>query len=242
MREPNTIERAYIWCSFAGLGLLFAGLVVAGLFPPPSPNRTADEFAEFYRDNTNSFRVGTQLMGFGGALIVLWMAVIARRLHAIEGHGPATAYAFLGLGSLLMFQIVMPIAIGQVVAFRPERPASDTEALNDLFFLQLISPAYLFFVQLAATGIAILADRSAQPAFPRWVGYVNLWAAAGSFSGVMAIFFKTGPWAWNGLFAFWIPAVVFGVWVIAMGVPLLIRQIPAFPLTAPPVGAERSTA
>jgi hypothetical protein len=226
MREPSAVERGYIWCSFVGLGLLFAGLVVAGLFPPPSPSRTAEEFATFYQDNTNAFRVGTVLMGFGGALITLWMAVIARRLHAIDGHGPATAYAFLGLGMLLMFQIVMPITMGQVVAFRPDRPPADTEALNDLFFIQLISPAYLFVVQLAMTGIAILADTSERVAFPRWVGYVNLWAAVGSFSGVLAIFFKTGPWAWNGLFAFWIPAVVFGVWVIAMGVPLLARLSP----------------
>lgn len=225
MREPNAVERAYVWCAFVGLGLLFAGLVVAGLFPPPSPHRSAEQFSDFYRHNTNSFRIGTQLMGFGGALIVLWMAVVARRLYSIDGHGPATCYAFLGFGALLMFQIVMPITMGQVVAFRPDRPASDTEALNDLFFIQLISPAYLFFVQLAATGFAILFDRSKQVAFPRWVGYVNLWAAAGSFSGVMAIFFKTGPWAWNGLFAFWIPAVVFGVWVIAMGACLLMPSL-----------------
>lgn len=102
MREPTAVERAYIWVSFAGLLLLFAGLVVAGLFPPPSPNDSSEKFAEFYRDNTNSFRIGTQLMGFGGALIVLWMAVIARRLHGIDGHGPTTAYASSASGRYLL--------------------------------------------------------------------------------------------------------------------------------------------
>jgi uncharacterized protein (DUF983 family) len=42
--------------------------------------------------------------------------------------------------------------------------------------------------------------------------------------GVMCLLFKTGPFAWNGLFVFWIPLAVFGSWFVVMSL-LLLRAI-----------------
>lgn len=220
----------------SGVLLAFIGLAVAGLLPPPSPNQSPQETAAFFQNNTNAFRVGTVLLGFGAALIALWTAVVARRVHEISGHGPVAAYCFLGLGMLLMLEIVLPVGLGQVVAFRVDRPASDTELLSDLFFILLISPSYLLVVQAAVMAAAILADRSAIPAFPRWTGYACLWVAAGSFTSVLIIFFKTGPFAWAGLFGFWIPFGMFGVWIGALSAGVLMH--PAGRLRAEAASAE----
>lgn len=215
-RGTGSVERAFVWCGIAGLVLIGIGLGVAHLLPPPSPSRTADQVAAFYQHHTNSFRVGTVIMGFGATMLAPWLAAVARRLYGIPVHGPTTTYCFIGLGMMWVFQIVLPIGLGQVVAFRPDRPATDTEALNDLFFILFISPAYVFVVQMALTGYAILADRRECPAFPHWLGYVSLWAALGTVAGVVTIFFKDGPWAWNGAFGWWIPVVTFGIWIAAM--------------------------
>jgi len=32
----------------------------------------------------------------------------------------------------------------------------------------------------------------------------------------MVICFKTGPFAWNGIIAFWIPLAIFGTWFFVM--------------------------
>jgi hypothetical protein len=38
-------------------------------------------------------------------------------------------------------------------------------------------------------------DRSAQPVWPRWVGYLNLWIGMSAAGGAIAVFFKNGRFA-----------------------------------------------
>jgi hypothetical protein len=39
----------------------------------------------------------------------------------------------------------------------------------------------------------------------------NIWAPITFTPGVILQFFKSRPFAWNGIFVFWIPAIVFGI-------------------------------
>ena len=73
---------------------------------------------------------------------------------------------------------------------------------------------------------ATLGDQRSVPVFARWVGYLNLWMAVLLAPGVLVLFFKTGPFAWNGLFAFWFPLVLFLTWLAIMCV-LLLRALNA---------------
>ena len=59
------------------------------------------------------------------------------------------------------------------------------------------------------------------PIFPRWLAFYNLWSALLMAPGSLIPFFKTGPFAWDGLFAFWLPATVFGIWFVVMQVMVL---------------------
>ncbi|MFL0294754.1 hypothetical protein ACJH6J_27450, partial [Mycobacterium sp. SMC-18] len=40
----------------------------------------------------------------------------------------------------------------------------------------------------------------------------------------IALFFHDGPFAWNGLFTWYVPVVVFGIWIIALSI-LMLRAI-----------------
>jgi hypothetical protein len=39
--------------------------------------------------------------------------------------------------------------------------------------------------------------------------------------GTIAVFFKDGPFAWNGLFTWYLPLTVFAIWMIAMSALML---------------------
>ncbi|MHB8691243.1 MAG: hypothetical protein ACYDHH_08350 [Solirubrobacteraceae bacterium] len=75
--------------------------------------------------------------------------------------------------------------------------------------------------QWLATAIVILQDKRAEPIFPRWAGYLNLWVALGSIPSTLLQFVHRGPFAWNGIFSFWFGAAAFGIWILVMSVLMI---------------------
>ena len=69
--------------------------------------------------------------------------------------------------------------------------------------------------------MTILSDPRPKPLFSRWLAYVDTWAAILFTPAIALPFFKSGPFAWNGLFVFWMPAVVFGAAFIVNTIWLL---------------------
>ena len=128
----------------------------------------------------------------------------------------------LGAGIAAWGFLLVPVIMLSVAAFRPERSAETTQTLHDPGWMLLIMPFVPFTVQNACLGWAILQDTGAPAALPRWLGYFNLWVAL-SFvpAGVLALF-KTGPLAYDGVFAFWIPFALFFSWLLV--VPLALHR------------------
>jgi hypothetical protein len=56
---------------------------------------------------------------------------------------------------------------------------------------------------------------------PRWVGYTSIWVGVLSLPGVVIPFFKSGPFAWNGIFAFWLPAILFGMMLTVLTLTMI---------------------
>ena len=59
-----------------------------------------------------------------------------------------------------------------------------------------------------------------QVVFPRWVGYFNIFVATAFLPGALIYYFKSGPFGWNGIFAFWLALFVFCLWYVVMFVVL----------------------
>jgi hypothetical protein len=219
-----TKERGFVLCGLAALVLMFAGLVVAQWLPPPRPTESAHQIAATYRAHADTIRVGILLGTLGAGLLGPFMAMISVQLRRIEGRSAASAYCQMTLGGLLILELIYPLMILATAAFRPDRPESAIQTLNDLGWLLLVGVVSTGVVELTVIGFAILGDGGDNRVFPRWGSALNFLAALALAGGALSIFFTTGPFAWNGLVAYWIPVFAFAFWILGMTF-LLLRAI-----------------
>ena len=217
-----------VWAGLMAPVLLFLGLwPAAGFFPPHLPTASAEAIAAIYQQNATGIRIGMFLMMIGGALLAPIVAVISAQMRRIENSKtPVLSYLQLATGAPIALIIIVGAMIWSLASFRPDRPPEMTLMLNDLGWIFFVMPFTLGSIQNLAIGFAILFDRNPRPVFDRWVGYFNLWMAVFIVPAGFVVMFKTGPFAWNGLLAFWVPASVFFLWFFVMGISLFkaIRQ------------------
>lgn len=180
--------------------------------PPLPPTLPAEQVAAHFRDHSVGIRLGMVLFMFSGTLLVPITAIFALLIKRIEGKASILTYSQLITGTVALVLFIPPVICWTAAAYRPERALEDIVLLNDLgwlFFIMIVPPGIL---QVALIGIAILQDKRPEPLFPRWLAYLNLWVGVLFIPGGVVSLFKTGPFAWDGLIAFWIPVVVFGAW------------------------------
>ena len=208
-------QRFALYCGLAFPIVFFAGMLIGGLFPLPHPEDSLDEVRAFYADDPDRMRIGCFIMIASAPLQAALVALIGLHMRRIEGRHSVLAYTQILLGGVAVLAVLIPVMFFINLAFRPEE--RDAETL--LFFHD---QAWLIFVGMwsAATmqsiciGICVLRDRRSTPILPRYYGYFNFWVATLFVPGGLIYFFKDGPFAWNGVIAFWIPATVFGAWFI----------------------------
>ena len=200
------------------------GLLVSGFVPPPSPALSALEIAEHYRANANAIRGGMVLGLLGMAGWAAFVGVISAQMRRMRTGSDLPALLQLGSGSIGVLTVMLPIMIFATAAFRPERDPALTQLLNDLGWLIIIPAFPTFIAQFGAIAMGALLDRSAVPVFPRWTAYFNLWVAFLFTPGALGYFFRTGPFAWDGLFDFWLAGGAFFAWLMVM-TPIVLRAI-----------------
>lgn len=213
-------SRSQMICIWSGpVGFLLFGLGVwplAHFLPPLSPAAGADEIAAIYDANVIGIRLGSMLIMFGAALFAPYFSVISVMMKRMEGEISPYATTQTMSATLVVAAFFVAPLIFTVAAFRPERAPEAIQLLNDFGWIMLVTPVAPAFVQTLAIGFAILGDRNGERVLPRWSGYFSLWVAVLFLPGALAAMFRTGPFAWNGLLAFWLPAVAVGLWAYIM--------------------------
>jgi hypothetical protein len=216
------------WCAIAFAVIFTIGLwPLAGMMPPIAPSLTEAELADFYASNTLSIRFGVLVMMSSIGLMLPLVAVIAVQMKRIEGEHSVLTYGQISSGSLNALIFVVATTCWTVAAFRPDRDPQLVMLLNDFGWIVFLMTFTTFITQNFCIGFCVLSDKREEPIFPRWFGFYNFWVAVSFIPGGLLTFFKTGPFAWNGLFVWWIPFLMFFGWYIVTFVMVrkaVIRQ------------------
>ena len=214
----NRIQLLCAWSGPATVVVVSIGFLMAGVLPIPlGPNSTTDEVVDFYSHDTR-VAAGLVIATLGVCLVFPLIALIGVFMTRMEGRTPILTFLQLITGAATGVFLVMPLLLMTVIPFRPDRTPELTVTLNDIAWLLFITPIGPFMIQNIAIGTAILNDR--RGLLPRWVGYLNYWVAFLFVPDVLAFFFHSGPFAWRGIFVFWLAFVAYAVFLIAMGLVL----------------------
>lgn len=213
----TSIQKACIWVALFGAALIGVAFVIMGFIPAPPPSASAAEIAAMFRANAFGMVVGATLLTGAFAMMIPLYAVISGHIETMEiasGSPRAPlAKAQLALG---VIAVCVPGVVGSAcwmaAGYRPERPDEIILLLNDLGWMIIFAAVIAGLLQVFMLGIAIFADRSASPVFPRWFGYFNVWIGVAFLPGGLLALFRTGPFAWNGLFCYWLGLSAFGLW------------------------------
>jgi len=208
--------RNELLCAWSGVVFLILFTLgfwpLAHFIPPPLPSASAAEIAAMYQQHGVKIRLGLILMVVSWSLIIPFAAAISIQINRMHGGPSVLSYTQLASASSNAVLTIIPELLWATASFRPEENAELVRVLNDMGWITFLWPVGTFVVQVVATGLATLSDKNEQPIFPRWFGFFCLWCALLFLPGVMLIFFKTGPFAWNGLLVFWLGVVAFFGW------------------------------
>jgi hypothetical protein len=214
----NMNKTSQLICAHSGLAfavLMGIGIfAIAGWLPVHQPGWTAEEIVRIFSEDRVRIRIGISVLALCSVLWWSFAAVVATQMKRIEGPHHPLAYTQLACAAGTVLAVLLPSYVWLAMAFRPDAPAPETmQLLNDLAWLSFVGMYPPALLQNIVIGACVLSDRRKDPVFPRWIGFVNFWIAICYTVGALIPFFKTGPFAWNGLFGFWVAAVCFFGWI-----------------------------
>jgi hypothetical protein len=194
---------------------------------PPSPKLTPDQVAAFYATDNLAKRLAAMITSWCSAFAVpiqIVAAIQVARLEKLKGSNmPVWGIATFAAGILMSIFLVLPPLFWGVAAYTPGRPAEVTTLMHELGMLTLTTTDqfYIFgMVAITYVSLAISSHDKLSP-YPRWMGYFTIWAAIAFEVGAFAFIPKSGPFSWNGVVVFWMPFVVYGLWITVLCVMLL---------------------
>ena len=209
-------QRICLWLvPIVGVVMLIA-FSISGFVPPLPPTLTAQEVADFYRDNIAQIRAGMITVNLFGIMFIPFFMVIVVQMQRMTHASRALAYAYLSAAASAASIFLLADLAWSIAAFRPERDPQLTMVLNDLAWMAFVSPVGFVMAQNFFLALGIYLDARPQPIFPRWVGHFNILTALLMMPGAFALMFREGPLAWDGSLAFGLRFGTFIVYIAVM--------------------------
>jgi len=210
-----TAQRIGLYCNWIFVALTAIGWLGIAHFYMPAPAdlslaETKEWFSETYRFRT---LIGCSIFYVATGFLVPGSLQFTIMLAKIEGRWPIWSLT-TGVCGIFISLIVFFNACAWIVAsYRVETSADVIQSWSDWAWMAFLLGWIYLTVEMLATAFVELMDRSAQPLVPRWLTWSTI---AGAISLVTAggpAFFKSGPFAYHGLFAFYIPVGIWGGYI-----------------------------
>jgi hypothetical protein len=199
----------------AATGIVFVVLSLVGfiVFPtPPDLNSPAQDWASYFLGHHDGVRASIVLLAVAMFFFIWFLGTLTSVLRIATGTPRLPSIAFAG-GILGAACLLVGLSAEAVAAFRPQGvDPLITRAMNDIFVMVGVAAIPAFVAFFAATAVVILRTG----AFPAWVGWLLVIAAAVQPLTFGALFTKSGAFAGDGALGFFVPLIVAFVAIFAL--------------------------
>ena len=183
---------------------------------PFSPAASAQDLAQLYVKHLWDLRLGWALSLVFISLYMPWSAQISMLMKEIEKHSRVLTWTQLISGALTVYVVSWGMLCWGVATYRPERSAEITQMLNDIGWLSLETQWMITTVQMCAVAIVGLCDKRPNPTFPKWCCWLSIFCGWTFAPASLTFYFKSGPFAWNGVLSYYIPYAAWLVWALVL--------------------------
>lgn len=213
------------WCGVISIVLLIVGMgPVAHLSPPPSPMITAADITTHIQQYAPDMQLGMFLVNIAVALSIAMVVGISMEIRRIEASPtPVLSYIHMMSGTVASLFLMLPAMTMSVAAYRLDRAPETLLLLHDLSTFFTFLPFSVATLEALVVAVAIFADRSARPVFPRWLGYYTVVTGLSYMPMGLIGFAKDGWLASNGLLGWIVPTALVAPWYLMMGIFLIAR-------------------
>lgn len=222
-------QKVLIWWTWVWGAIFFLDLrFLLHMLPPPTARWSAAEIARFYLEHGGEIRLGATIAGLTSGCMLPIVIVIGLQIYRHE-RGKAPVWTILGVagGALMTVTFILPPIFFGAAAFNPERSADVIAMMHQLGVLTFVTTDQFYvFLWVAIVVTSLTPNSVPHSPFPRWFGYFTAWMVLLSEVSAVAFLTRVGPFAWNGLLAFWVPLMLFAAWMPPFTV-LLIKAINA---------------
>ncbi|WP_373078886.1 hypothetical protein [Zhongshania sp.] len=203
-------------------GLVFVPL--SYMMPPRSPSSDMSEIVAFMQSPNLLIASSILILSLGLSAVGNAMYVSQIKRMSVS---PVFIYAFLA-GSMTgaIVGCLFPMFCFGLGAFRPGYDPEILAMLYDFGYLSFIGSLGCFCLNWGLLSLAIILDKNT--ILPKWLGYYTAWQFATELFAATVWASKTGPFAWDGLMAFWFNMVIYVPWQIIVYV-CIFKAIKAQP-------------
>ncbi|MDB5985816.1 MAG: hypothetical protein JWR16_869 [Nevskia sp.] len=222
--KPETYSTDYtMWRLLAWCGPIFMTVfffmwgVFAGNLPPAGADLDAAQITAHYLNNGMAIRIGMSVCMVGSAFYMAWGCAVSKVMRRIEG--PDGILSNLEMMGATITCAPLLVACGIWLTASIEAPQLPPAIIHMMYWLgwMIIDIAYMVTTfQIFAVGIVFLRDQREKPLMPAWISWWGFVTCAAFFPVSLIPFFKTGPFAFHGLFNFWIAFFTWYIWVTAV--------------------------
>ncbi len=210
--ENLASQKIALWCNLVFVGLTAVGWLGIGQFiNMAEANLGLDGTKEYYTDTHHwQIIIGCTIFYIAAGLLTPGSIAFGVMLSKIEGRHPIWSFTTAVCGVFISLIIFFNCCAWIVAAYRPETGADVIQAWNDwAWFAFLLGWIYLA-IEMVATGLVELMDKRDRPMIPRWMTWYTLAGAASIIGAAGPAFTKSGPFAYHGLLAFYVPVAIWG--------------------------------